>query len=392
MRGSSPLARGLRHEKRPREGRGGIIPARAGFTLTERCGPHGVGDHPRSRGVYPKVTHFFAPFSGSSPLARGLPGSARAEIPGRWIIPARAGFTPGKGFIKCLPQDHPRSRGVYGRCVLSVPPQNGSSPLARGLPRDEGARLYAPHTRDRAGIIPARAGFTIFGAVTAPSARDHPRSRGVYVFNAAYRPGVAGSSPLARGLRHPDGRGDHQSGIIPARAGFTRRNPGAGRDVADHPRSRGVYLTSGSRRDSPSGSSPLARGLREVAALRAAPSGIIPARAGFTARRVRAPRAGTDHPRSRGVYTWNTVWGAVSGGSSPLARGLLHPCAPILATPGIIPARAGFTWRRRGRRPRPQDHPRSRGVYSASSSLKVPASGSSPLARGLPATPRLPTP
>ena len=282
MRGSSPLARGLRHEKRPREGRGGIIPARAGFTLTERCGPHGVGDHPRSRGVYPKVTHFFAPFSGSSPLARGLPGSARAEIPGRWIIPARAGFTPGKGFIKCLPQDHPRSRGVYGRCVLSVPPQNGSSPLARGLPRDEGARLYAPHTRDRAGIIPARAGFTIFGAVTAPSARDHPRSRGVYPARVLAVAEVAGSSPLARGLPPIPGTSSRDLGIIPARAGFTSSTPRTGPESQDHPRSRGVYGTQMVAGITKAGSSPLARGLLAGILVQAVTSRIIPARAGFT--------------------------------------------------------------------------------------------------------------
>ena len=50
-------------------------------------------------------------------------------------------------------------------------------------------------------------------------------------------------------------------------------------------------------------------------------------------------------------------------GSSPLARGLLGGRSPSPATPGIIPARAGFTERVRDRVADRADHPRSRGVY-----------------------------
>ena len=71
----------------------------------------------------------------------------------------------------------------------------------------------------------------------------------------------------------------------------------------------------------------------------------------------------TDHPRSRGVYQAVTRAAPVVGGSSPLARGLLHALRLAGDRPGIIPARAGFT-------PAPYptispdgDHPRSRGVY-----------------------------
>ena len=71
-----------------------------------------------------------------------------------------------------------------------------------------------------------------------------------------------------------------------------------------------------------SGSSPLARGLRRIAALVVVMVGIIPARAGFTRAASRGPDYFRDHPRSRGVYSW--AYTVVSGhaGSSPLARGL----------------------------------------------------------------------
>ena len=92
----------------------------------------------------------------------------------------------------------------------------GSSPLARGLPR----MSEAPPGLSR--IIPARAGFTRGRREEAGRSRDHPRSRGVYGARAAARTRLEGSSPLARGLHILvilpwDGRG-----IIPARAGFTR--------------------------------------------------------------------------------------------------------------------------------------------------------------------------
>ena len=53
----------------------------------------------------------------------------------------------------------------------------------------------------------------------------------------------AGSSPLARGLLHHDVDGRPDSGIIPARAGFTPGRRTIPAPSWDHPRSRGVYAT-----------------------------------------------------------------------------------------------------------------------------------------------------
>ena len=72
--------------------------------------------------------------------------------------------------------------------------------------------------------------------------------------------------------------------------------------MGDHPRSRGVYTTRRARSASSWGSSPLARGLRVMTARHAAPPGIIPARAGFTAYEYDITHDPVDHPRSRGVY------------------------------------------------------------------------------------------
>ena len=152
----------------------------------------------------------------------------------------------------------------------------GSSPLARGLP------AWARPYRNMYRIIPARAGFTTRTAATSAPARDHPRSRGVYSIPGVQDRSVAGSSPLARGLRgHEAVAGDGRR-IIPARAGFTASSSVSAARSPDHPRSRGVYLKQIGRDVEKTGSSPLARGLRHAENRKSKIRRIIPARAGFT--------------------------------------------------------------------------------------------------------------
>ena len=70
---------------------------------------------------------------------------------------------------------------------------------------------------------------------------------------------------------------------------------------------------------------------------------IIPARAGFTNDDAGIDVRNQDHPRSRGVYAVVDTITYAEGGSSPLARGLRLVGLRLLASVGIIPARAGFT-------------------------------------------------
>ena len=155
--------------------------------------------------------------TGSSPLARGLPG-----YPSGWpgvggIIPARAGFTVLHPVHEPNGRDHPRSRGVYIADCREGNSPKGSSPLARGLldPCDWSIIM--------SGIIPARAGFTCTGSSPSQTDWDHPRSRGVYGGVVLKETTFSGSSPLARGLRRVRLGLVLQQGIIPARAGFTGR-------------------------------------------------------------------------------------------------------------------------------------------------------------------------
>ena len=152
----------------------------------------------------------------------------------------------------------------------------GSSPLARGL------RIIRPKSNAQIRIIPARAGFTPRPHRRCGRWRDHPRSRGVYSRDCRGRWRRRGSSPLARGLLAYVVKGNGDYGIIPARAGFTSAATCWGVRKSDHPRSRGVYRPTDPSEAFRSGSSPLARGLREAFVWVSWGSRIIPARAGFT--------------------------------------------------------------------------------------------------------------
>ncbi len=335
-------------------------------------------DRPRSRGVYTSGSRCSLENHGSSPLARGLHLSHLLGLARDGIIPARAGFTIVSVLSGLRGWDHPRSRGVYSRSSWTYSPWWGSSPLARGLP----AANAADEGFD--GIIPARAGFTREAPHRGGKLEDHPRSRGVYEPLVNLICCWPGSSPLARGLLLVGLVGVLGGRIIPARAGFTESCGATGCPQADHPRSRGVYHLRRLGEPRRAGSSPLARGLRCRSGARLGRNRIIPARAGFTGSPRCGRLGGPDHPRSRGVYLAREAFEPLNRGSSPLARGLHLDLLGGLVVDGIIPARAGFTDRRPGCPVAPEDHPRSRGVYTCAPTRAAMRSGSSPLARGLP--------
>ncbi len=153
LAGSSPLARGR------------LRAAQANYKY--------FADHPRSRGVdfyYRTTPHRTL---GSSPLARGRRVHVQVQAPLTRIIPARAGSTARSSVAKAWRRDHPRSRGVDPVGLVADVFGGGSSPLARGRPRQP-----AGPRRDHR-IIPARAGSTHSFSSQALARKDHPRSRGV---------------------------------------------------------------------------------------------------------------------------------------------------------------------------------------------------------------------
>ena len=139
--GSSPLARGT-HLERPMGWHWRrLIPARAGNTH-HACVVLGARTaHPRSRGEHhldgPHLHHG----GGSSPLARGTRlGAAESRLSAR-LIPARAGNTPMNHKTLVEISAHPRSRGEHQDRPCFYAPFAGSSPLARGT-RSPAAPLH----------------------------------------------------------------------------------------------------------------------------------------------------------------------------------------------------------------------------------------------------------
>ena len=274
-------------------------------------------------------------------------------------------------------RDHPRSRGEYssGEAVSTRP--LGSSPLSRGILCcfvPEGSKLR---------IIPALAGNTTVVADLRVDGWDHPRSRGEYPFPASHPPAQTGSSPLSRGIRVCDDSSLPAGGIIPALAGNTWWHMHPGVPTSDHPRSRGEYPVGFPLLGVNAGSSPLSRGILVSWFYRFPAARIIPALAGNTKVEVLSNIITPDHPRSRGEYCGWTTRSAVSGGSSPLSRGIPGGGESVVGATGIIPALAGNTKTTRLRPDAPGDHPRSRGEYSIPSEFLSLTRGSSPLSRGI---------
>jgi len=335
----------------------GIIPARAGFTVITDAPERGGQDHPRACGVYLSNSPTTIMSIGSSPRVRGLLVRQLLRQIELRIIPARAGFTRRRGRTPVTKRDHPRACGVYGITLLALVTCLGSSPRVRGLLVTKLPDYY------EAGIIPARAGFTILSGITWGGLRDHPRACGVYRIISLERSRVEGSSPRVRGLRRARGRCRLRAGIIPARAGFTPSAPRGPRPGRDHPRACGVYTVKWVSRRPGGGSSPRVRGLRRRVIGVTRPGRIIPARAGFTGPCATVVQGVQDHPRACGVYSICSWIFSVVAGSSPRVRGLLRNInmpEPIIR---IIPARAGFTHHSGDGPPRGEDHPRACGVY-----------------------------
>ena len=111
--GSSPLARGTPGRRTFRRSRHGLIPARAGNTITPPLEAYPPGAHPRSRGEHVESRSGGQRDGGSSPLARGTQEEKLAFYEWSGLIPARAGNTVDIAAVHKPSRAHPRSRGEH---------------------------------------------------------------------------------------------------------------------------------------------------------------------------------------------------------------------------------------------------------------------------------------
>ena len=274
------------------------------------------------------------------------------------LIPARAGKTASAGPLEPRPGAHPRSRGENSVSVALPRSSSGSSPLARGKrcgsPLSVAQRLAHPRSRGEnqaveaepqrcVWLIPARAGKTLVVLKIATMAPAHPRSRGENVSSSNSPASYRGSSPLARGKPGRQPRGGLRLRLIPARAGKTPTRSAHTSGPQAHPRSRGENAGPRHSTCPDLGSSPLARGKQRNSLTIRDAIGLIPARAGKTYRSSSDCRSASAHPRSRGENSLVRSATKDGSGSSPLARGKQVLPGPRSGLPGLIPARAGKT-------------------------------------------------
>ena len=177
----------------------GIIPAHAGLTHSQSAPARRWWDHPRACGAHMNVLNQEVNEKGSSPRMRGSQEyfTNGNHVPG--IIPAHAGLT---GTWRTQPRryrDHPRACGAHKVMSTWMRKQLGSSPRMRG---SLSTSMMCSTTR-----------------------RDHPRACGAHTYQSSSSSSSSGSSPRMRGSPTGSCSSMAASGIIPAHAGLTLKNP-----------------------------------------------------------------------------------------------------------------------------------------------------------------------
>ena len=156
---------------------------------------------------------------GSSPHSRGTHEFIRKKQERPRIIPAFAGNTLSYFIFPLFVKDHPRIRGEHNGTTYYVAAFPGSSPHSRGTLSDNANKMGSD------GIIPAFAGNTPQCTVVLCVCEDHPRIRGEHRRPSQSVRRRLGSSPHSRGTLQIRAFKRNRTGIIPAFAGNTLKNP-----------------------------------------------------------------------------------------------------------------------------------------------------------------------
>ena len=234
LTGSSPHARGTQVGKVAHDHIARFIPACAGNARHPASIRSWTTVHPRMRGERGSVCCTALMFSGSSPHARGTPKEVRDYAVNKRFIPACAGNAAWRTLPPHGPSVHPRMRGERAKGLFPGAAKTGSSPHARGT-----LRFGQPHACGQR-FIPACAGNAHRERREREHHAVHPRMRG---------------ERARRGARRGVGRR-----FIPACAGNARLIIRRSSWPAVHPRMRGERNLSPTPMPSPTGSSPHARG------------------------------------------------------------------------------------------------------------------------------------
>ena len=210
----------------------------------------------------------------------------------------------------------------------------------------------------------------------------HPRVCGEHVGRRLRGWHVGGSSPRVRGTRSGRRWPDGARRFIPACAGNTFVKGDVVMVTQVHPRVCGEHVRQRRRCYGDAGSSPRVRGTRIVFKSNPRAGRFIPACAGNTGCRERGRGTGPVHPRVCGEHFLIKMSRISHYGSSPRVRGTRRERGRSGGIQWFIPACAGNTWRRAGRRCRRAVHPRVCGEHLRIYMQCDQINGSSPRVRG----------
>ena len=191
-----------------------------------------------------------------------------------------------------------------------------------------------------------------------------------------------GSSPRARGTRDVSVRRPARGRFIPACAGNTMRPALSARPNTVHPRVRGEHRMAQWADVLFAGSSPRVRGTHGAGVRGRTGRRFIPACAGNTTVAPHNPTPEAVHPRVRGEHSAGRPRAAGIGGSSPRARGTRTHAGGPRHGGRFIPACAGNTRSISACASSGSVHPRVRGEHEQLARIPKQPFGSSPRARG----------
>ena len=275
-----------------------------------------------------------------------------------------------------LSRDHPRVCGEEWLSGSSRLSGSGSPPRVRG-----GVGENVQEGR-LAGITPACAGRRTPSALSAASARDHPRVCGEEKQHLVDEEIKVGSPPRVRGGVSQSERPHLFLGITPACAG--RRRPSGRRSLTrwDHPRVCGEEWNGNFGKVFNQGSPPRVRGGVGSSHPHDAPQGITPACAGRSVGVNNVFGCPWDHPRVCGEEVVAVRIAEICAGSPPRVRGGVKRRSRRISISRITPACAGRRLVRSSPVVRSLDHPR---VCGEEPRRTIPAGrgrGSPPRVRG----------
>ena len=236
LHGLSPRGRGKRPATFPGCRPCRSIPAWAGETTAGAWGSSPGRVYPRVGGGNP-VSHGLAgnPY-GLSPRGRGKLLDGRGRLCAARSIPAWAGETGGANWTAWPQRVYPRVGGGNSSPPNIFPCLLGLSPRGRGKPQ-------RPFTaRDCRRSIPAWAGETSGGKLTATLLRVYPRVGGGNVGNFDIAKYIEGLSPRGRGKPQQLIHQLSPFRSIPAWAGETARRLWSARPAQVYPRVGGGNL------------------------------------------------------------------------------------------------------------------------------------------------------